>query len=233
MIRKNIPDIFIKQFNHKKNKFSINELLLTDKRKVWWICEKKHEWCVAPISRLRSGKKFLNSKQKFSDCRICSLINTHKTPDNVKKFFNQKLNPKIKLQELGQTSREKILWQCPKNEKHTWIAQYNSRATNRSRGCPICLGLKPDHNSTLEKFYPKIYQAIIKEDKNIDYSLLAPGSGKVFNFKCSEGDDHFFKSSIYIQTRHSKKTSENAAKNNDKLRCPFCLKYKLSKTNSL
>ena len=63
MKRKQLPEIFIKQFNTKKNKFPISELKIADTRKVWWICEKKHEWYVAPISRLRSGKKFLNSKK--------------------------------------------------------------------------------------------------------------------------------------------------------------------------
>jgi len=235
MIKKNIPDIFIKQFNHKKNKFSINELLLTDTRKVWWICEKKHEWYVAPISRLRSGKKFLNSKKKFSDCRICSLIDAHKIPENVNKFFNQSLNPTIKLQELSQTSKVKIKWQCPKNPKHIWLAQYNSRALgiNKNRSCPFCAGLKPDPEQTLEKLYPKIYKSIIKTNNNIDYSIISPGSGKVFDFKCPNGSDHFYKSSVFVQTRHSKKTDKKNILKNDKLRCPFCLKYKLSKTNSL
>ena len=208
MIKKNNPDIFIKQFNHKKNKFSINELLLTDKRKVWWICEKKHEWCVAPISRLRSGKRFLNSQQKFSDCRICSLIKAHKIPSNVIKFFNQSLNPTIKLQELSQSSTVKINWQCPSNEKHVWVAQYNSRALgfNKKRNCPFCAGLKPDPEQTLQKIYPIIYASIIKENKKIDYPSIAPGSGKVFDFKCPNGDDHFYKSSIFVQTRYSRNT---------------------------
>ncbi len=235
MIKKNIPDIFIKQFNHKKNKFSINELLLTDKRKVWWICEKKHEWCVAPISRLRSGKRFLNSKQKFSDCRICSLVKSYKIPSNVIKFFNQSLNPTIKLQELSQRSTVKINWQCPSNDKHVWVAQYNSRAlsANKKRNCPFCAGLKPDPEQTLQKIYPIIYDSIIKKNKKIDYPSIAPGSGKVFDFKCPNGDDHFYKSSIFVQTRYSRNTIKKKNLVIDKLRCPFCLKYKLSKTNSL
>jgi hypothetical protein len=65
MKRKQLPEIFVKQFNHKKNAFPLKELKISDTRNVWWICNNKHEWVVAPCYRIKYGisankKKLIN-----------------------------------------------------------------------------------------------------------------------------------------------------------------------------
>lgn len=233
MKRKQLPEIFIKQFNYKKNGFPLKELKISDTRKVWWICNNKHEWFVAPIYRIKYG--IYANKKKFSDCPKCEIKKSYKKPDYfIKKYFNPKLNPNIKIEDLNSTSSELIKWQCPKNKNHIWEAQYRAKATSSGRktkyGCPFCAGNKVDNNKSLEFLYPNIF-ASIKNQK--DKVLMGCGINKRIEFVCPVNSLHTFSAKVIHQTKYNRKTTILDAKKNDRLKCPYCLGRKLSKENSL
>ena len=235
MKRKQLPEIFIEQFNHKKNSFPLSDLKKADNRKVWWICEKKHEWLVAPTNRIKYGVNSIT--KKYSQCRKCHEMSTIKISSIVKKYFNQNLNPKIKIEELSQTSKQLINWQCINNKKHIWQAQYRSKANASRRvskkskyGCPFCAGIKVEKNRSLEFLYPNIFKAIKSQKDKIS---MGCGVSKKIEFICPVNIEHIFSAKIINQTYYNSKTTVTEAKKNDKLKCPYCLGRKLSKENSL
>ena len=230
-----MPDQFVKEFDHIKNKIKIEQITKTYAKGVWWKCEKGHSWFTAPATRLRYRGRSLQDKRKISICPTCQRLSTYKISNHVKKFFNQKLNPNINLNEMHQKSADIIKWQCPKNPKHVWESKYLSRAglNAKDRGCPYCTGNLIEEDKLFKNLYPKIFKCILKNNKKIDYNKLTSGSSKRIYFKCPKGSDHVFIQSVERITGYNRSVTKVVAQKNDKLNCPFCRGSRLSKTNSL
>ena len=99
-------------------------------KKVWWICNKGHEW-EAPIY----------NRNKGSGCPYCAgqrLIvgqNDLQTlnPDLAKEW-NHKRNKELKPIDVFANSGKKVWWIC--DAEHEWEATIASR--NAGRNCPQC-----------------------------------------------------------------------------------------------
>jgi len=100
-------------------------------KKVWWQCEKGHEWMSA-ISGVSGGSR----------CPICSgrivlagyndLATSH---PEIAKEWHPVLNGELAPQDVSKGSTKLVWWQCA--DGHEWKATPNSR-TNKGSGCPIC-----------------------------------------------------------------------------------------------
>lgn len=226
--RKELPKILIDQFDKIKNKgISLIDFPRTSKKKIWWICSRKHSWSTS----LR-GRYSYKNKNGLTSCPKCKVLEKIKTHPNVLKFFNQRLNPNVDLNLLPHRSKKLITWQCDKNKKHIWKTKYISRAGG-SEGCPYCTGVLIEEHLKLKNLFPNIFNSIIKENKEIDYDNLAPGSKKIFNFKCPKGKDHIFKRSLEGITRYHQLNKQEIKKYDKNFYCPFCDNKKLSITNNL
>ena len=228
-----LPKEFIEQFDHKKNKIDLEKITKTYNKSVWWKCVKGHSWFTPPAARLRYKGRSSKDTSTISMCPTCQRLSTYKVPSHAMKYFNQKLNPKIKLNELHQKSPVMIKWQCPKNSKHIWESKYLSRAQTKDRSCPYCTGNLIEKERLFKSLYPKIFSCVIKNNKNINYDLIPSGSGKKLDFKCPKGDDHIFTQSVERITGYKRIINIKDAKKRDKLNCPFCRGDRLSITNSL
>ena len=231
-----LPKKFVEEFDNKKNKIKIDQIRKTHNKKIWWKCKKGHSWEATPTGRLRyKGRSKSSTKDEVGMCPTCQILSTYKISKHVKNFFNQDLNPSIKLEELHSKSTDIIKWQCPKNKRHIWETKYLSRAQKSASkiGCPFCKGNLIEEEKLLKSLYPNIFDQIVKDDKKINYDLLPPGSGKKVKFKCRKGKDHIFAKSIGKITKYNRKTSKQLSQKNDYLNCPFCAGEKLSATNSL
>jgi len=107
-------------------------------RKIWWICEKGHEWPATINNR---------TKPKGNGCSVCS---GHKIlpgyndlaslrPDVVAQW-HPTLNGELTADMVAVGSGRKIWWICEKG--HEWPATINSRTKPKGTGCPICSGNK-------------------------------------------------------------------------------------------
>lgn len=104
-------------------------------QKVWWLGICGHEWDAKISSRAST-----NSRNR--GCPICSnkkiiegindLITTH--PELVKEIHIDQQPP---ASTLHAGSSDRILWQCPNNQKHTWETSVSKRA-QAGQGCPAC-----------------------------------------------------------------------------------------------
>ena len=99
-------------------------------KKVWWICEKGHEWQAVIASRNHNGRY----------CPYC----THNLPSEDYNLLI--INPKLCEEwnynrndkfphEYCPNSNKKAWWKCYKGN-HEWEATINSR--NNGNGCPEC-----------------------------------------------------------------------------------------------
>lgn len=100
-------------------------------KKVWWQCEKGHEWQTT-ISGVSAGSR----------CPICSnrvvlagfndLTTTH---PQIAAEWHPTLNGELKPQEVSKGSTKQVWWKCAGG--HEWQTTPNSR-TNSGSGCPVC-----------------------------------------------------------------------------------------------
>ncbi|MBT4035061.1 MAG: zinc-ribbon domain-containing protein [Candidatus Marinimicrobia bacterium] len=104
--------------------------------KVWWQCEKGHEW-ETTIDH-RTGKSNTSCpecyklKPRTVKIPFDNLLST-KHPNLVSEWHPIK-NGELKPNMVGYGSHRKVWWIC--NDGHEWLARIDSRS--RGNGCPYC-----------------------------------------------------------------------------------------------
>ena len=116
-------------------------------KKVWWKCEKNHEWEAFISSRIYYGRNcpYCLGKKVSAEINFKILF-----PDIAKEWHPTK-NSNLKPEDVNKSYYKKVWWKCKKN--HEWIATVSSR-TNKLRGsnCPYCA----NHYSTRKLKNPPI-----------------------------------------------------------------------------
>ena len=100
-------------------------------KKVWWVCEKGHEW-QAKVYNRTSGTGCPYCKGKPVGKGFVSLATA--APEVAAQWHPTK-NGKLTPETTQDKSRKKVWWQC--KEGHEWQAKVYNR-TNGT-GCPCCL----------------------------------------------------------------------------------------------
>lgn len=124
----------VKEWNYKKNESLLcSEVKIASNKRVWWICEKGHEWQAAISGR---------TKENGTGCPYClgylaipgetdlATIN----PELVLEW-NAKKNKRHDITKITAHSSKKVWWICEKG--HEWRAAVNTRSYGS--GCPFCL----------------------------------------------------------------------------------------------
>ena len=123
----------VKEWNYKKNESLLcSEVKIASNKRVWWICEKGHEWQAAISGR---------TKENGTGCPYClgylaipgetdlATIN----PELVLEW-NAKKNKRHDITKITAHSSKKVWWICEKG--HEWRAAVNTRSYGS--GCPFC-----------------------------------------------------------------------------------------------
>lgn len=126
------PEI-AKQWNYEKNGDLLPEMISPGShKKVWWVCEKGHEWQVAVYHRSRGSRCPICSGQ-----RILPGYNDLQTQNPLLALeWNYEKNGIFTPDKVAPSSNMKVWWKCTKG--HEWEAAVNSR-NNLGNGCPICV----------------------------------------------------------------------------------------------
>ena len=171
--------------------------------KIWWQCEKGHEWQREVSLRTRRNSK----------CPICTNkqllkgFNDLKTlyPDIAKEWNKTKNGDRTPSDILG-NSNTKVWWQCKKG--HEWQATINNRTKNKSK-CPYCSGQNAiQGQNDLLSTYPEIAaEWHPTKNGNLKPSTVKHGSGLKVWWQCKNG--HEWSTKICVRT-----TAHTA--------CPFC-----------
>ena len=110
--------------------------------KVWWICEKGHEWEATPNHRTRGRGCPECAKAQRAITKRKNIVENRgslaeKNPELAREW-NPTKNGTLTPYDISVNSPERVWWQCLKDKRHEWDAPVNSR--NSGVGCPICSG---------------------------------------------------------------------------------------------
>ena len=122
-----------KQWDDKRNgMLTPKDVKPMSNRKVWWICDKGHEWEAIIADRVRgrgcpvcSGRKVLFGYNDLET--LCP---------QVSKQWHDSKNEKLTPQDVSIWSNRKVWWKC--EEGHEWQACVSARVNGN--GCPYCSG---------------------------------------------------------------------------------------------
>jgi len=138
-----------KQWNHAKNKdLTPNDVTIGSGKRVWWLCEKGHEWKASIAERTNgTGCPYCSGKRVCVDNCLQTL-----SPELAKQWHPSKngdLNPSNVTKGYG----KKVWWKCEK--EHEWQASVNTR-TNMGTGCPYCSGKRVCVDNCLQTLNPEL-----------------------------------------------------------------------------
>ena len=116
------------------------QVLPGSKKKVWWQCEKGHEWQATVSDRTRG-----------SGCPVCSgrmvlrgYNDLGTLEPQLSKEWHPTKNEDLLPEHVKPGSKKKVWWQCEKG--HEWQAVVGQRS--RGTGCPYC------HSHRLRRLFP-------------------------------------------------------------------------------
>ena len=119
----------------KNDKLTPSNVVTNTTRKVWWRCEKGHEWQASIASRANG-----------TGCPVCAGKVVIPGENDLATFFpelaeqwHQTKNKTMTPENVSPYSNQKVWWICPLG--HEYEAKVASRAY-RGTGCPYCSGNK-------------------------------------------------------------------------------------------
>ena len=182
------PDL-AKEWNYERNgELKPEDFRPFSRTKVWWRCNKGHEWQAT-----------INDRSKGNGCRICSnkiVVYGYndlatKRPDFAAEWSDKNLP--LTPDKVLWRKHAKYWWKCTKcgNEFEAWLSkriQYNSR-------CPYCSGFRLDSGyNDLQTTDPEIAKEWDCENNG---SLLPDQfyrtSSRFVKWKCSNGHSYGMK----------------------------------------
>lgn len=172
-------------------------------RKVWWICEKGHQWKATVASRTSNGY----------GCPVCAGKIILPGENDLASQFPQiaeqwdfSKNDTLSPQQVAPYSNRKVWWRCQKGHSY----QSSVVAHTRGSGCPYCAGKKvlPGFNdlATLNPKLAKQWHPTLNHP--LTPSMVTTGSHRKVWWICSSG--HVWKAIICSRAG----TQKNS--------CPIC-----------
>lgn len=199
----------IKEWHPTKNgTFSPTQVSAGSAKKVWWICERGHEWEATIVDRVaqKRGCPYCAGQKVWAGFN--DLATTH---PELAKEWNYKKNT-LKPTEISAGSHKKVWWTCEKGHEYESIP--NAR-TSMGSGCPYCSGHKVLKGfNDLATTHPEL-AAEWHPTKNGDTKAtdVTAGINRNFWWKCDKG--HEWKITISNRTRGET--------------CPICSNHKILK----
>lgn len=176
----------INEWNFEKNfDIDISQITPHSNLKVWWRCEKGHEWQAVVTSRSNgTGCPYCSGRRPIEG--VTDLLTLQ--PD-IAKAWDYEKNRGLAPNQFSQFSNKKVWWKCEKG--HEWQATIASLTSGR--WCPYCSGKKVLSGfNDLESLRPDLILEW-NYDKNQDFlpSQVTEHSGKKAWWRCSKGHEWF------------------------------------------
>ncbi len=124
-----------KEWNYEMNgSLRPEHVLANSGKKIWWKCDKGHEW-QATIAHRNNGRgcPYCSGKKVLAGYNDLATINP-----KLAKEWNYERNGNLRPEDFTAGSHKKVWWKCEKG--HEWQATIEKR--NKDRGCPYCSGRK-------------------------------------------------------------------------------------------
>ena len=137
-LHSNFPDVS-RQWNYEKNcGLKPDEVTSHSNKKVWWICDKGHEFQMKVNDRTAKKRKncpYCANKRVLKGFNDLSTV----CPEVAREWHPTK-NGKVTPDQVFASNSKKYWWICDKG--HEYQAVLNNRVNNgkKKNGCPICAG---------------------------------------------------------------------------------------------
>ncbi len=198
----------MKEWNWEKNNalgFFPDKLTCGVDKKVWWQCNKGHEW-IAAINKRVIGRNCPVCSNKLIIKGTNDLTTTH--PKLVKEWDYEK-NVDINPEEVSFGSTKNVYWLCKLN--HSYKASICDRV--RGNGCPYCAGKKIKIGfNDLKTTHPRLANEWNYEKNGCGPETVTKGCTKQYWWKCDKG--------------HSWRTTPNH-RTSIGTNCPYCTNRKI------
>ena len=127
----NYPDL-LERWNYEKNSVLPTEVVSGSARKVWWKCEKGHEWeaTLEHVSKRGCNCPFCSNKRILAGYNDLATVNP-----NLAMEWDHAKNENMTPSTIGAGSSKKAWWICSKCG-NSWQAVIHTR--NKGTGCPAC-----------------------------------------------------------------------------------------------
>lgn len=182
------------EWNYAKNApLTPNEVVSQSNKKVWWLCEKGHEWEAPIIHRVRVGTGCPYCYGRYAIKGVNDLFTTDPL---LAAEWNYKRNGSLSPSDVMSHTGKKVWWICEKG--HEWQDHVNNRSNGR--GCPYC----SNHQAIVgENDLQTLYPELMKEwhptkNKGINAIKILPGSNKKVWWICEKG--HEWKTQVANRT---------------------------------
>lgn len=191
------PDL-LPEWNHDKN----GDLLPLgiykhSMKKVWWVCEHRHEWKATLKHRTVRGSK----------CPVCTNrvvvpgfndLASH-NPE-LSRQWHQSKNGNLTPQMVTPGANRKVWWTC--DEGHDFQSVINDR--NKGKGCGICSGqvLLASYNDLKTRFPDVAAEWHPTKNDSLAPETVLSGSHKKVWWQCSYG--HEWQTTIISRTHAGK-----------------------------
>ena len=122
------------QWDQKKNgDLTPQQVTSGSDKKVWWICDKGHEWMTSVMNRTRRG----DGCPYCSNRKVLAGFNDLATiAPGIAAQWHPSRNGSLTPQDVGAGSMRNVWWQCPLG--HEWEAAISKRVLRQDK-CPYCV----------------------------------------------------------------------------------------------
>ena len=171
MSEKVLPPHIVAEWHPDKNiPLTPDKVSPGSSKKVWWKCDKSHEWEAAIGNRVSKNQAcpFCSGKRVIEG--VNDLASKH--PDIASEWHPSKNS--IAPNEIFRTSQKKVWWlgKC----SHAWEAKIANRAANNA-GCPICAGRSVAIGvNDISTTHPDIAAEWHPEKNNANPNMFSKGS---------------------------------------------------------
>lgn len=190
----------LSEWNYEKNgDWQPSMVIAGSDRKVWWICEKGHEWEASLYSRAKSklkvGCPYCANKAVWVGYNDLVTANP-----SLALEWNYEKNGDLRPENFTVSSGKRVWWKCSLG--HEWEAIIcNRNSKHNQTSCPVCRNQKivKGYND-LETLFPEIALEW-NELKNGDLlpSAISGGTSKKVWWKCSKG--HEWEAAVHSRTK--------------------------------
>ncbi len=176
----NYPE-YAKEWDYEKNDKLPSMYAKMSGAKVWWKCEKGHEWQARINSRVGQGNgcPYCSGRKAIKNETDLTVTN----PGLMEEWDYEKNS--VSPHTLKGNSRVKVWWKCKKCGE-SWEALVSNR-TALNRGCPYCeKKIIRKGETDLESLYPYLAKEWnFEKNKGIKPSEVFSNSGKKYWWKCN------------------------------------------------
>lgn len=186
------PDLAAEWHPVKNGTLRPDMVLSSTMRRVWWQCEKGHEWQARVKDRMDgTGCPVCRGRKVIAG--INDLASSYPL---LMEEWHPVRNGKLTPQEISGFSNKRVWWRCSLG--HEWQAAVYSRTQGKT-GCPYCTNRKVfagfNDLATLEPGLAKQWHSTLNGSLTPDQVTV--GSRKKVWWICPDG--HVWKTAIYVR----------------------------------